>query len=155
MEIIVICAGILFGICMMLITAFAFIFGISYEEASVIINLWIQPGLLIISTGSIVYAHLKKRNYFYSFFGAIYFIITCMCFYRLYHHYHMWNMSEAFKLCMTELWDISKIAATSYNIYYLPHYTYIWTEYYIINILIFIVGFCSILIINRILRKLK
>lgn len=79
MEIIVICAGVLFGICMMIITAFAFIFGISYEEASVIINLWIQPGLLIISTGSIVYAHLRKRNYFYSFFWC----------YILYNNLHM------------------------------------------------------------------
>lgn len=52
---------IVFVLCMAILVAISELFGISYEEASVIVNLCIQPALLVISAFAFLYAELRKE----------------------------------------------------------------------------------------------
>lgn len=69
----------------------------------------------------------------------------------IYNRYGVHDCEQAFELCKQDLWALGKhINVTST----LPYYREGWTEYFIVNIFIFIVLYLLLLFINWKIRQL-
>lgn len=92
---------IVFALCVAILVAIAKLFGISYEEASVIVNLCIQPALLVISSFALFVCRIKKRSGIIASF--CYLILNIFAMVKLFMHYKVWDIDVAFKKCVNEL----------------------------------------------------
>lgn len=92
---------IVLALCVAILVAIAKLFGISYEEASVIVNLCIQPALLVISSFALFVCRIKKRSGIIASF--CYLILNIFAMVKLFMHYKVWDIDVAFKKCVNEL----------------------------------------------------
>ncbi len=106
---------------------------LTYIEISVIFNLWVQGGLLVLSAalpfGVAVYRYLTDNLHFgVVAFTGISFAIQCAGFAWVLVHYGG-NMSRAFDLCVDDLLRVAEVCHTTYNM---------------VNILIFVLGWLAV-----------
>ena len=116
------------------------------------VNLYLQYGVLILSSLSIVYVALKKI--LQKFSTKRLFVLLLSVFYNipfiglgafLYQRYGKVNCDTAFERCKNDLWNLGTQLDVPTN---LPYYREGWTEYYIVNIIIFIVLYLIVVMIN-------
>lgn len=139
---------------MLILKAIAYLFNWTYEEASVYINLYLQYGIVLISCLSILVVSVKKVKFpsIYNVINLIVvFVYNALVVYGgwlLYIRYGILSASDTFTKCKSDLMQYAQHLKFSglYNRWYSEN----WTEYFLLNILIFIVGFLLILILNRI-----
>lgn len=149
--------GIIFGLCFLFLTLVSKLTGLTYSEVSVYINLYLQGGILVISSFVILYnsiiRSIKKLNLksmVILICSIIYFGIYLLLYYLLFQHYGL-DTGKAFNLCQKELWELGSLLPIDItNI----KFNGLWVNYYIINILIFIIGFLIILFTNYKINKL-
>lgn len=158
MEILFFIFSAIFGVCMLILKAIAYLFNWTYEEASVYINLYFQYGIVLISCLSVFVVSVKKvkspsiYNIINLIVVFVYNVLAVYGGWLLYMRYGILSASDAFTKCKSDLMQYAQHLKFSglYNRWYSEN----WTEYFLLNILIFIVGFLLILILNRIWRKL-
>lgn len=145
---------IVFALCDAILVAIAKLFGISYEEASVIVNLCIQPALLVISSFALFVCRIKKRSGIIASF--CYLILNIFAMIKLFIHYQVWNINFAFDKCVDELEFLaSKITwlfpQKDPNIY--PGQPDCVVEHMIVNVIIFVILYLFVLYFNRKLAR--
>lgn len=149
---------IIFGACCGFITLLSKILGWTYTEACVYINLYLQYAVLMLSTLSVVYVAAKKMRQGFSKRRLAVLIISVL--YNipfvwfgtwLYNRYGKISCDAAFELCKKDLWKLGENLDIPSDI---PCYSEGWTEYYVVNIIIFIVLYLLVLFINWYAKKL-
>lgn len=110
---------------------------LTYVEISVIFNLWIQGGVLVLSAalpfGIACYRCLIGSLHLgWVMLTGISFAVQCAGFIWLLVHYGT-NMTQAFDLCVDDLMFIAKMYHTTY---------------YMVNILIFVLGWIAVFATN-------
>ena len=148
----------IFGACCGFITIMAKLFGWTYTESCVYINLYLQYGILILSTLSVVYVAIRKIAQGFSTRRAV--ILIASILYNipfawlgawLYRRYGKISCEAAFALCRDDLMALGTHLDIPNT---LPYYTEGWTEYYIVNLIIFIVLYLIALFVNWIIKRL-
>ena len=158
-NIIIFIISLIFAACCTLLELAAKLFGWTYTEACVYINLYLQYGIMMLSTLSVVYVAARKMTQGFSTRRAV--ILIASILYNipfawlgawLYRRYGKISCEAAFALCRDDLMALG----THLNIpNTLPYYTEGWTEYYIVNLIIFIVLYLLVLFLNwRLTRKI-
>lgn len=150
--------SLIFGACCAFLMLVAKVFGLTYTEASVFVNIYAQYGILILSSLSIVFVATKKiirgcnkTRILVLLSSIIYTIPYVGLGVFIYNRYGVHDCDMAFELCKQDLWALGKhINVTST----LPYYCEGWTEYFIVNIFIFIVLYLLLLFINWKIRQL-
>ena len=134
---------LIFGACCGFVTLLSKIFGWTYTEACVYINLYLQYAVLLLSTLSVVYAAAKKMRQGFSkrrlvvlIMSVVYNVPFVWFGALLYDRYGKISCDSAFQLCKNDLWKLGEHLDIANNI---PCYSEGWTEYYVVNIIIFIV----------------
>ena len=152
MDILIYIITLIFGACCALIMLLAKLIGWTYTEACVYVNLYLQYGVLILSSLSIVYVALKKilqkfstKRLFVLLLSVLYNIPFIGLGAFLYQRYGKVNCDTAFERCKNDLWNLGTQLDVPTN---LPYYREGWTEYYIVNIIIFIVLYLMVVMIN-------
>ena len=152
MDILIYIITLIFGACCALIMLLAKLIGWTYTEACVYVNLYLQYGVLILSSLSIVYVALKKilqkfstKRLFVLLLSVLYNIPFIGLGAFLYQRYGKVNCDTAFERCKNDLWNLGTHLDVPTN---LPYYREGWTEYYIVNIIIFIVLYLMVVMIN-------
>ena len=158
MEILFFIFSAIFGVCMLILKAIAYLFNWTYEEASVYINfvfsIWDSINILFVCI--CCKCEKVKSPSIYNIINLIVvFVYNVLAVYGgwlLYMRYGILSASDAFTKCKSDLMQYAQHLKFEglYNRWYSEN----WTEYFLLNILIFIVGFLLILILNRIWRKL-
>ena len=143
---------LLFGACCAFLMLLAKLIGWTYTEACVYVNLYLQYVVLILSSLSIVYVALKKisqkfstKRLFVLLLSVLYNIPFIGLGVFIYQRYGITNCDVAFERCKNDLWFLGTQLDIPTN---LPYYREGWTEYYIVNIIIFIVLYLIVLMIN-------
>lgn len=155
-DFIIYTSSILFGFCSAFLMLIAEIFNLSYREISVYFNLYFQYGIILISCISILILSIKKyklnvMSTVNTVLCIIYNIIVFNVGYKLYNRYLTISTDNAFFLCKDDLFNLSKyLNLNSDNLFYKEG----WTEYFVVNIIIFIIIFISILFFNKIWKVL-
>lgn len=144
--------SLLFLACCGIIELLARLFGWTYTETCVYINLYLQYGVLILSTLSVAYVAARKMMQGYSVRRLVVLIVSIL--YNipfvglgvwLYKRYGTISPDAAFALCRDDLFALG----TQLNIPTdLPYYREGWTEYYIVNLVIFIVLYLLVLFVD-------
>ena len=152
MDILIYINTIIFGACSAFLMLLAKLIGWTYTEACVYVNLYLQYGVLILSSLSIVYVALKKilqkfstKRLFVLLLSVLYNIPFIGLGAFLYQRYGKVNCDTAFERCKNDLWNLGTQLDVPTN---LPYYREGWTEYYIVNIIIFIVLYLIVVMIN-------
>ena len=150
--------SLIFGACCAFLMLVAKVFGLTYTEASVFVNIYAQYGILILSSLSIVFVATKKiirgcskTGILVPLLSIIYNIPYVGLGVFIYNQYGVHNCDMAFELCKQDLWTLGKYINVPSA---LPYYREGWTEYFIVNILIFIVLYLLLLFINWKIRQL-
>mgnify|MGYP004595044525 CR=1 FL=1 len=143
-----------FALCAAILVAISKLFGISYPEASVIVNLCMQPVLLVISSFALFVCRIKKRSGIIA--NLCYLILNIVAMIKLFMHYQVWNINFAFDKCVDELGFLaSKITwlfpQKDPNIY--PGQPDCIVEYMTVNVVIFVILYLFVLYLNRKLAK--
>lgn len=141
---------ILFTLCLGLLYGISSIYNISYQEASVYVNLYIQYIVLAFSCFMVLINKLKQFNFtvekITNLLLAIIYncLIICLGFW-LYSRYFTIDISNAYELCLTDLQKIV-IDIMPYPIYNVVSSMVVYAY---LNILIFVIGFIGLLIFNE------
>lgn len=119
----------LFQICVNFLNWLGKISGLTYIEISVVFNLWVQGGVLVISALipfvlTLTYYGNNKTNFISIVLTGALLLIYCIIFCWIFVHYGT-SMKDAFDLCVDDLLHLAKILNTSY---------------YMVNIIIFFIG---------------
>lgn len=143
-----------FALCAAILVAIAKLFGISYAEASVIVNLCIQPALLVISSFALFVCRIKKRSGIIASF--CYLILNIFAMIKLFIHYQVWNINFAFDKCVDELGFLATKITWLFpqkdpNIY--PGQPDCIIEYMTVNVVIFVILYLFVLYLNRKLAR--
>ena len=151
--------SLIFAACCTLLELAAKLFGWTYTEACVYINLYLQYGIMMLSTLSVVYVAARKMTQGFSTRRAV--ILIASILYNipfawlgawLYGRYGKISCDAAFALCRDDLMALGTHLDIPNT---LPYYTEGWTEYYIVNLIIFIVLYLFVLFLNwRLTRKI-
>jgi hypothetical protein len=155
-EIIIYLSSIVFGLCSAFLMGLAELFNLTYKEISVYFNLYFQYILIIISCLSVLWVSLKHFKFtFNKSVGLILIVLYNSIILKfgvnLYQRYGTISINDAFILCKNDLINISKYITLNIDN---PYYREGWTEYFIVNILIFIILFLGILFFNSLLKKI-
>ena len=158
-NIIIFIISLIFAACCTLLELAAKLFGWTYTEACVYINLYLQYGIMMLSTLSVVYVAARKMTQGFSTRRAV--ILIASILYNipfawlgawLYRRYGKISCEAAFALCRDDLMALGTHLDIPNT---LPYYTKGWTEYYIVNLIIFIVLYLFVLFLNwRLTRKI-
>ena len=149
---------LIFGACCGFITLLSKIFGWTYTEACVYINLYLQYAVLMLSTLSVIFVAAKKMRQGFSKRRLVVLIMSIL--YNipfvwfgmwLYNRYGRISCDAAFQLCKNDLWKLGENLDLPTNI---PCYSEGWTEYYVVNIIIFIVLYLFVFFIDWGVKKL-
>ena len=149
---------LIFSACCAFVTWLSKIFGWTYTEACVYINLYLQYAVLLVSTLSVIFVAAKKMAQGFSKPKLIVLIMSIL--YNipfvwfgawLYDRYGKISCDAAFRLCKNDLWKLGEHLDLPTNI---PCYSKGWTEYYVVNIIIFIVLYLLVFFINWSVKKL-
>lgn len=119
----------LFNTCVDFLNWLGKVTGLTYVEISVVFNLWVQGGLLVIS--ALIPFVIAMTQYFKNTGNLLYVMLTGILllfygivFYWIFTHYGT-SMQNAFDLCVEDLLRLAKQ----------------WhTTYYMVNIIIFVMG---------------
>lgn len=137
-----------FGACCGVLYVTGMALGFTYKEICVIINIYAQSGLCLLSALWVTWASMQRffshkttGNGLLMAAGVVYGLAYIGGFLRLCQHYAM-PMNQAFDLCYQELIQLSKDYHISYN-----------NVNYIIFILLFLVITIGNLLIVRLLRR--
>ena len=156
-NIIIYIITIIFGACCGFITVMAKLLGWTYTEACVYINLYLQYGVLMLSALSVIYAAVRKlmqevtkRRIVVLVLALFYNIPFAWLGAWLYGRYGKISCDVAFALCRDDLMALGTHLDIPNT---LPYYTEGWTEYYIVNLIIFIVLYLFVLFLNWRLTK--
>ena len=157
-EIIVYLSSIIFGLCSAFLMGLAELFNISYKKISVYFNLYFQYIIIIISCLSVLFTSIKMvckkvtlKRVIILFGTILYNAIIINCGKLLYNRYGKIPVDDAFFLCKEDLMSLSKYIDININSQF---YKEGWTEYFIVNIIIFIILFLFILIFNYFTKKI-
>ena len=158
-NIIIYIITLIFGACCGIITVMAKLLGWTYTEACVYINLYLQYGVLMLSALSVVYVAARKlmqgvtkRRIVVLVLALLYDIPFAWLGAWLYGRYGKISCDAAFELCKNDLFALGTHLDIPNT---LPYYTEGWTEYYIVNLIIFIVLYLLVLFLNwRLTRKI-
>ena len=149
---------LIFGACCGFVTLLSKIFGWTYTEACVYINLYLQYAVLMLSTLSVVYVTAKKMSQGFSkprllvlITSVVYNVPFVWFGIWLYNRYGKISCDAAFELCKNDLLELGEFLDIPKNI---SCYTEGWTEYYVVNIIIFIVLYLLAFFINWSVKKL-
>ena len=157
-NIIIFIISLIFAACCTLLELAAKLFGWTYTEACVYINLYLQYGIMMLSTLSVVYVAARKMTQGFSTRRAV--ILIASILYNipfawlgtwLYRRYGKISCEAAFALCRDDLMALGTHLDIPNT---LPYYTDGWTEYYIVNLIIFIVLYLIALFVNWIIKRL-
>ena len=143
-----------FALCAAILVAIAKLFDISYAEASVIVNLCIQPALLVISSFALFACRIKKRSGIIA--SLCYLILNIFAMIKLFIHYQVWNINFAFDKCVDELGFLATKITWLFpqkdpNIY--PGQPDCIIEYMTVNVVIFVILYLFVLYLNRKLAR--
>lgn len=121
--------GRLFNICVDFLNWLGKVAGLTYVEISVVFNLWVQGGLLVITAlfpFVIAMTQYVKQtgNFLFVILTGVLLLLYGSVFYWVLSHYGT-SMQNAFDLCVNDLLYLAKRCHTTY---------------YVVNVLIFIVG---------------
>lgn len=148
--------GCIFGVCLFFLMTLSDITGLTYNEIAVYFNLYFQGGILVLSTLPILYyagkniiKDVSTKNIIITLFAILYVTLFAYGFVEMYQHYTL-DANYAFKTCQNELLELGKLIPVNIE---LSNYREAWTNYYIVNVLIFIVGFLSVLGLNLFITK--
>ena len=151
-NIIIYIITIIFGACCAFITVMAKLLGWTYTEACVYINLYLQYGVLMLSALSVIYVAVRKlmqgvtkRRIVVLVLALLYNIPFAWLGAWLYGRYGKISCDAAFELCKNDLLALGTHLDIPNT---LPYYTERWTEYYIVNLIIFIVLYLLVLFLN-------
>lgn len=127
----------LFHICVNFLNWLGKTTGLTYVEISVVFNLWVQGGLLVISAlvpfiVALVRYGNKTANLACVFLTGAFLIFYTVVLCWIFAHYGT-SMKYAFDLCVNDLLHLAKVFHTSY---------------YVVNIVIFIIGWLAAVGIN-------
>ena len=127
----------LFQICVHFLNWLGKITGLTYVEISVVFNLWIQGGLLVISAlipFAIALNHYAKgtANLSSIILAGTLLLLYSVVFCWIFVHYGI-SMKYAFDLCVDDLLHLAKLWHTTYNM---------------VNIIIFIIGWLAAIGLN-------
>ncbi len=143
--------GCIFGACMVFLATLAKVTGLTYYEISVYFNLYFQGAILVLSTLPILYYAIKNvinkvsaKSVIITLCTLMYVALFTYGYVEMYQHYTL-NTDYAFNLCQNELMNLGKMIPVNLE---LPNCRGDWTNYYIVNVIIFIVGFLGVLGIN-------
>lgn len=143
--------GCIFGVCMLFLSMLAEITGLTYYEVAVYFNLYLQGGILVLSTLPILYyaskymiKNLSVKSVIITLCAILYVALFVYGYIEMYQHYTL-NINYAFTTCQNELMELGKLIPLNLE---LPYCRGDWTNYYIVNVIIFIVGFLGVLGIN-------
>lgn len=157
-NIIIYIITLIFGACCGIITVMAKLLGWTYTEACVYINLYLQYGVLMLSALSVIYAAVRKlmqevtkRRIVVLVLALFYNIPFAWLGAWLYGRYGKISCDVAFALCRDDLMALGTHLDIPNT---LPYYTEGWTEYYIVNLIIFIVLYLIALFVNWIIKRL-
>ena len=157
-NIIIYIITIIFGACCGFITVMAKLLGWTYTEACVYINLYLQYGVLMLSALSVIYAAARKliegvtkRRIVVLVLALLYNIPFAWLGTWLYGRYGKISCDAAFALCRDDLMALGTHLDIPNT---LPYYTKGWTEYYIVNLIIFIVLYLVVLFVNWIIKRI-
>ena len=144
--------SLIFAACCTLLELTAKLFGLTYTEACVYINLYLQYGVLMLSALSVVYVaarklmlEVTKRRIVVLVLALLYNIPFAWLGAWLYGRYGKISCDAAFALCRDDLMALGTHLDIPNT---LPYYTEGWTEYYIVNLIIFIVLYLLVLFLN-------
>ena len=160
-NIIVYIITIIFGACCGFITVMAKLLGWTYTEACVYINLYLQYGVLMLSALSVIYVAARKliegvtkRRIVVLVLALLYNIPFAWLGAWLYGRYGKISCDAAFALCRDDLMALGTHLDIPTN---LPYYREGWTEYFVVNILIFIVLYLLVFLVDwgakRLIKK--
>ena len=121
------------------------------------INLYLQYAVLMLSTCSVVYVAAKKLMNGFAIGRMVAFVLSVLYSIPfallgvfLYRRYGTVSCDEAFLRCKNDLWALGTHLDLPHN---LPCYQEGWTEYYVVNIIIFIVLYLLVLLLNWWVKK--
>ena len=160
-NIIIYIITIIFGACCGFITVMAKLLGWTYTEACVYINLYLQYGVLMLSALSVIYVaarkltqEVTKRRIVVLVLALLYNIPFAWLGAWLYGRYGKISCDAAFALCRDDLMALGTHLDIPSN---LPYYREGWTEYFVVNILIFIVLYLLVFLVDwgakRLIKK--
>ena len=160
-NIIIYIITLIFGACCGIITVMAKLLGWTYTEACVYINLYLQYGVLMLSALSVVYVAARKlmlgvtkRRIVILVLSLLYNIPFAWLGAWLYGRYGKISCEAAFALCRDDLMALGTHLDIPTN---LPYYREGWTEYFVVNILIFIVLYLLVFLVDwgakRLIKK--
>lgn len=157
-NILVLFISLIFGACCAFITVVAKLLGWTYTEACVYFNLYLQYVMMMLSTLSVIYVAVRKMSLGFSvrrvvalMLSIIYNIPFVGLGVWLYNRYVRISCDAAFELCKNDLWAFGMLLDIPAN---LPCYREGWTEYYVVNILIFIVLYLLVFFVDWVAKKM-
>lgn len=137
----------IFDICTGLLEWFGHMTGLTYEEASVVFNLWIQSTVLWLSALvpfiiAVAKAHHNKCNLRTLCLTSMIVTIYSLGYSWIFIHYGT-NMENAYNICTNDLYYLAKLWHTSYSA---------------VNIIIFVIGWlltftANVLITLKLIRQ--
>lgn len=153
--------SLIFFACCGILTLLGKLFGWTYTEACVYINLYLQYTVLMLSVLSVVFVAVKKlrqgitrRKTTVLILTILYNIPFVLLGIFLFNRYGNMDCDTAFTLCKDDLFVLGTYLDIPTNI---PYYKKGWTEYYIVNLTIFVVLYLLALFANwwikRIIKK--
>ena len=150
--------SLIFYACCGIVTLLAKLFGWTYTEACVYINLYLQYAVLLLSALSVIYVAAKKlkqettkRRVVVLVLAILYNIPFVILGFFLYNRYGKIDCDAAFTLCKNDLFVLGTYLDIPAN---LPYYSKGWTEYYIVNLIIFVVLYLLALVTNRVMKRI-
>lgn len=145
--------AVVFGMCLLFLVWLSEVFNISYIEASVYVNIYFQGFISLLSFIGVLYYSIKNLvkcdNFKYIIF-IVYSILFIVAHFVLLSHY-TFDVSHAFYTCQSDMSYLSEVLLPKISI--LPYVNVYWQNYYIINVLVFIVGFLTTLTANYYIVK--
>lgn len=131
----------LFGVCVGVLNLICLITGLSYEEVSVIVNLWLQPAIMwVLTIAVLICAALRHKSVVIPVIMTV--LCSLLCYWVIVHY--GFNTNHAFATCVNDLNSICShypIVVTNKYISQLPKHLDI--SYYVLNLLIFVIGFLA------------
>jgi len=128
-----------FGLCVLFLLLLGKLCGLTYKQISVVFNLWVQGGVLVLSgvapLGIVIYKMLESFSAGWLVLAIIlacYGIVYVYAFLRMLQHYHL-PFNDAFDLCVKDLQILAKKWHTTYQI---------------VNLLIFVLFYLILLGVN-------
>lgn len=150
--------SLIFYACCGIMTLLGKLFGWTYTEVCVYINLYLQYAVLMLSALSVIYVAVKKlrmeatkRRVAVLILTIMYNIPFVLLGVFLYSRYGKIDCDAAFSLCKNDLFVLGAYLDIPTG---LPYYSKGWTEYYIVNLIIFVVLYLLVLAANRVIKRI-